>query len=46
MDVELQLGQDIILDASVVIILLGLIIVSYVGTRNSIINRYTDMELY
>lgn len=46
MDVELQLGQDIILDIMVVIILLGLIIASYVGTKKSIINRYTDMELY
>lgn len=45
-DVELQLGQDIILDALVVIILSFLIIASYVGTRNSIINRYTDMELH
>jgi|LSQX01.3.fsa_nt_gb hypothetical protein len=46
MDVELQLGQDIILDTLVVIILLGLIIASYVGTKKSIINRYKDMELY
>lgn len=45
-DVELQLGQDTILDALVVIILLVLIIASYVGARNSIINRYNDMELY
>ena len=45
-DVEWQLGQDTILDALLVIILLGLIIASYVGTRNSIINRYNDMELY
>lgn len=44
-DVDLQLGQDAILDVLVVIILLVLITASYVGTRNSIINRYKDMEL-
>ena len=44
-DIELQLGKDIILDVLVVIILLGLSITSYVGTKRSIINRYLDMEL-
>ena len=45
MDVELQLGKDIILDAMVLIILSGLNIAAFVGTKRSIINRYNDMEL-
>lgn len=44
-DIDLELGNDIILDVLVVIILLGLSITSYVGTKRSIINRYLDMEL-
>lgn len=44
-DTNLQLGKDNILDVLVVIILLGLSIASYVGTKRSIIDRYLDMEL-
>lgn len=45
MDIDLQLGTDIILDVLVVIILLGLSIASYVGTKGSMSDRYLDMEL-
>lgn len=45
MHVDLQLGKDVILDILVVIILAGLTITSYVGSRNLIIKRYKDMEL-
>lgn len=45
MHVDLQLGKDVILDVLVVIILAGLTITSYVGSRNLIIKRYKDMEL-
>ncbi len=45
LDIELQLGKDIILDVLVLIIWLGLSITSYIGTKRSIISRYLDMEL-
>ncbi len=44
-DIDLQLGTDMILDVLVVIILLGLSIASYVGTKGSMSDRYLDMEL-
>ena len=44
-DVDLQLGKDIILDAMVLIILLGLNTVAFIGTKRNIINKYIDMEL-
>lgn len=42
---DLQLGKDIILDVLVVVILLGLSIASYIGTKRSITDKYLDMEL-
>lgn len=43
-DIDLQLGKDKILDILVVIILLGLSIISYIGTKRSITDKYLSME--
>lgn len=45
LNVDLQLGKDIILDVFVFIIWLGLCIISCVGTKRSMASRYLNMEL-
>jgi hypothetical protein len=44
-DVELQIGKDIILDSLVLIMWSGLSIASYMGSKRIIFNKYIDMEL-
>lgn len=44
-DIDLQIGKDLLLDTIVFIIWLALSIASYIATKRSIIDKYTNMEL-